>query len=66
MDSAHLGRAYARYRNREFDLARADLNEIRGDCEMTWLQNHVAFSKESLLQAIEQLVTNGLPTAANS
>jgi hypothetical protein len=63
MDSAHLGRAYARYRSGEFDLVRADLNEIRGECEMNWLQNHAAFSKESLLQAIDESTGPASPTS---
>jgi len=53
MDAAYLARAYARYQSGDFDLARADLNEIQRECEMNWLQNHDGFSKESLLQAIE-------------
>lgn len=53
IDSAYIARAYARVQIGEYDLAQNDLAQIDDNVELSWLRNHPAVSKRSLLICIK-------------
>jgi tetratricopeptide (TPR) repeat protein len=49
LDGVYLARAYARAQTGAHDLAKDDLALVPDGVELTWLRNHSALSKESVL-----------------